>query len=377
MKILFAGGGTGGHFYPIIAINRALRKIAEEEQLLEIKTVFLSTSPYDKELLRQEEIKFTWVPAGKMRRYFSILNFFDYFTMGIGVLKAILSIFISLPDVIFAKGGYASFPALVAGRFFRIPIIIHESDSVPGRVSMWASSFAKRIAISFPGSVHYFSDKKVALTGHPMWPSGILGGNAENAYATFGLQKGLPTLFVTGGSQGAAKINDTIASMLSFALNDFQIIHQTGKAHIKEAIDRASIILEKNNIKSRYHPIAYLNEAELRDLSQVVDVAVSRAGAGSIFMFAAWETPAIFIPLPHAAQDHQRENAYAYAHTGAGTVMEENNLTPHLLFEEIQHLIKDAALRKRMKAAAANFAQKDAAEKIAREIISLALEHSS
>ncbi|PIR69830.1 MAG: hypothetical protein COU47_00110 [Candidatus Niyogibacteria bacterium CG10_big_fil_rev_8_21_14_0_10_46_36] len=375
MKILYAGGGTGGHFYPIIAVNRAIRKIAEENQILEIKTSFLSTSPYDKDLLRQEEIQFTWIPAGKMRRYFSLLNFFDYFKMGLGIIKAILNIFIDLPDVIFAKGGYASFPALVAGRFFKIPTIIHESDSIPGRVSVWAASFAKRIAISFPESVHYFPKEKVALTGQPIWPV-VLGGNAESAYATFGLQKGLPTLLVMGGSQGALKINEAVLSMLPFALRNFQIIHQTGSAHIKEVTDRAGIILEKENFKARYHPVAYLNEAQLRDVSQIVDVAVSRAGAGSIFMLASWETPTIFIPLPHAAQDHQRENAYAYAHSGGGTVMEENNLTPHLLFEEINRLISDTELRKRMKAGGRNFAKKDAAEQIAKEIINLALEHS-
>lgn len=375
MKILFAGGGTGGHFYPIIAINRALRKIAEQERILEIKTTFLSTAPYDRDLLKQEEIAFTWIPSGKMRRYFSFLNVIDYFKIGLGIVKAIFSIFISIPDVIFAKGGYASFPALVAGRFFRIPIIIHESDVVPGRVTTWAAPFAKRIAIAFPETIHHFPREKVAFTGDPI-RQGILGGSAENAYATFGLQKELPTLLVTGGSQGAQKINDVILAMLSFALDHIQIIHQTGKANIKEVMARADIILEKSNFKSRYHPVAYLNESQLRDISQVIDVAVSRAGAGSIFMLAAWETPAIFIPLPYAAQDHQRENAYAYAHAGGGTVMEENNLAPHLLFEEIQRLISDQGLRKRMKAAARNFAKKDAAEKIAREIIALALEHS-
>lgn len=374
MKILFAGGGSGGHFYPIIAIHRALRKLAEQERILRVESVFLSTSPYDKALLRQEGISFHWVPAGKMRRYFSILNFFDYFKIAIGILKAMFDIFITLPDVIFAKGGYASFPALVAGRFFRIPVIIHESDVVPGRVNMWASHFAKRIAISFPETVHHFPKEKVALTGHPIREAEI-GGSAENAYATFGLEKNFPALVIFGGSQGSQKINDVILSMLPFALDHMQIIHQTGKAHIHEVLSRSEIILEKDDKKGRYHAAAFLTESQLRDISQVATIAVSRAGAGSLFMLAAWGTPAILIPLPSAAQDHQRENAYAYAHTGAATVIEENNLTPHLLFEEIQRILSDTRVSGRMRATALQFAKIDAAEKIAREIITLAVEH--
>src|SRR3990167_7595438 len=152
MKILLAGGGTGGHFYPVIAVARALKDAAERERLVSLDLSYMSDAPYDARLLKEEEIKFIKVPAGKICRYFSVLNFFDVFKTAWGVLRAIFKIYADFPDVIFAKGGYASFPALAAAKFFIIPLVIHESDLVPGRVSRWASKFAARIAISFPES---------------------------------------------------------------------------------------------------------------------------------------------------------------------------------------------------------------------------------
>lgn len=378
MRILFAGGGSGGHFYPIIAVAREIRKIADDEGIVKVDMVFYSTALADSELvtLRQEDIRYCWVPTGKVRRYFSFLNFSDLFKTLAGIVKAIWSIYLNIPDVVFAKGGYASFPALLAARLFNIPVIVHESDTVPGKVNKWASSFARRIAISFPESAQFFpEEEKTAFTGHPVRTS-VLRGNKEAAYNIFGFTKELPVILITGGSQGAKKLNDIFLDIAPRVVEFAQVIHQTGPKIYESVRKRAAVVLEKSPYASRYHSYGFLNEADLRDALAISTIAVSRPGAGSVFYLAASEVPAILVPIPDSAQDHQRSNAYSYARAGAAQVMEEENLTGNLLLAEIKRLLENPERITEMKKSAAAFSRPDAARQIAREIINLALEHS-
>src|SRR3989344_5842659 len=161
MKIVVTGGGTGGHFYPIISVVENIREISKELKLLDPKIYYIAPRPYDEKALFENEIIFKKNIAGKRRLYFSIFNFIDLLKTFWGVLTAIWTIYVIFPDVVFAKGGYASFPVLLAAKFFGIPVIIHESDSVPGRVNLWASKFAKKIAVSYPETVDLFPKEKV------------------------------------------------------------------------------------------------------------------------------------------------------------------------------------------------------------------------
>jgi UDP-N-acetylglucosamine--N-acetylmuramyl-(pentapeptide) pyrophosphoryl-undecaprenol N-acetylglucosamine transferase len=375
MKILFTGGGTGGHFYPIISVIEALHVLIAEERLVGVEFIFMSDSSYDNDLLQKEDVRFIKIKTGKMRRYFSLLNVVDFFKTIGGLWGAFWNIYRDFPDVIFGKGGYASFPALFAARVLRIPVMLHESDTIPGRVNRWAAKFAKRIAISFPESAKYFPFAKTAFTGNPVRME-VLGSTPEEAKEVFRLEGNIPTLLILGGSQGSKNINDNILDVAPELVKFSQIIHQCGKNNIQEAKNRLSIALEKSPFKSRYHIFGNLNDAALRNASSVADIVISRAGASSIFEIAAWGIPSIIIPLSNSAQDHQRENAYSYARSGAAEVIEETNLSPHLLLSEIQQLLKDEKRLKAMKEATKNFSQPKAARKIARELLSLALEHA-
>src|SRR3989338_3731311 len=156
MKIVFTGGGTGGHFYPIIAVAQKVNEIIDREKIIGAKLYYVSDNPYDKEMLFENGILYEEVYAGKMRTYFSLKNFSDIFKTFFGVINALFKMFSIYPDVVFGKGGYASFPAIFSARILRIPVIIHESDSAPGRVNKWAGRFAKKIAISFAEAGDYF-----------------------------------------------------------------------------------------------------------------------------------------------------------------------------------------------------------------------------
>lgn len=372
MKIILLGGGSGGHFYPLMAVVQALRKQAEENRIVTLELILMGEKPFDVEILREEEVYFEEIPAGKIRRYFSLWNLFDSIKTMRGIFRALWRFTVSPPDLVFSKGGYDSFPALVAARIFRIPVIIHESDAVPGIVNAWAAKFARRIGVSFPESAALFPQDKVALTGNPIRRN-ILGGSRDEALEMFNLETGIPTVLIFGGSQGAQKINDVLMLALLELVEFVQIIHVTGAGHIDAITAEAGIIIEKSIHKSRYHPYHFLKPPQLRNSTFIADLAVSRAGAGSIFEIAAWRLPAILIPLSLAAQDHQRENAYSYARTGSAEVIEESNLTPHVLISEIRKIVTDKKRSDGMKRAAGTFARIDAADKIAHEILHLGL----
>lgn len=376
MKILFTGGGTGGHFYPIIAVIEALRVLIAEERILGVEVVFLSDSPYDSNLLLKEDVHFIKINTGKIRRYFSFLNIIDIFKTIIGLWTTFWKIYREFPDVIFGKGGYASFPALFSARILKIPVMIHESDAVPGAVNRWAGKFAKRIAISFPESAKYFPADKTAFTGNPIRKE-VLGFIPEEAKEIFQLEENVPVVLILGGSQGSKNINDNIIDVAPELVKFSQVIHQCGKNNIQEVKSRISIVLEKSPLKTRYHVFSYLSDSYLRNASSVANLVISRAGASSIFEIAAWGVPSIVIPLKNSAQDHQRENAYIYARAGAAEVIEESNFTPHLLLAEIKRLLENKKELETMKEATKKFSQPKAARQIARELLNLALKHAS
>lgn len=373
MRILLTGGGSGGHFYPVIAVAGELRRIAKEKKLLDPALYFMSDTPYDTRLLFENEIMFIRTPAGKLRRYASIKNIFDPIKTFFGVLRSVAAIFRIFPDVVFGKGGYASFPALLAARLFRIPVVIHESDSVPGRVNAWAGKFARGIAISYPEAAAYFPQEKVALTGNPIRRS-ILAKQADGAFDFLKLRRELPVLLVLGGSQGAQILNDTLLDALPQLIGGWQVIHQTGKEHIEEITGRASVILGQTGHRERYLPFGYLNDQALSMAAGAATIALSRAGS-TIFEIAAWGIPSIIVPISDSQGDHQRENAYNYARNGAAVVIEEENFSPNILASQASHLLSNANLRETMAAKARGFARLDAAEKIANELLAIALEH--
>ncbi|MEK7593627.1 MAG: UDP-N-acetylglucosamine--N-acetylmuramyl-(pentapeptide) pyrophosphoryl-undecaprenol N-acetylglucosamine transferase [Patescibacteria group bacterium] len=373
MRILFAGGGTGGHFYPIIAVVQAINDIIQREKILEAKIYFLSDAPYNKKVLFENGIIYKEIHAGKVRRYFSILNFLDAVKTGLGIIKALFTLYSIYPDVVFGKGGYASFPVLFAARILRIPIFIHESDSVPGRTNLWASKFAARIAISHEEASAYFPKEKTAYTGHPIRKE-ILTPLSNGAYEYLKLNPNVPTMLILGGSQGAMLINDTVLQALPELLKKYQIIHQAGAIHLETTLKLTGVILKDNPYGERYRVFGYLNDLSIRMATGISKLIISRAGS-TIFEIAAWGLPSIIIPITDSNGDHQRKNAFNYARAGACTVIEENNLTPHVLISEVEKIMSDKGISDKMAKNARAFYRPDAAETIAKEIIRLALQH--
>ncbi len=375
MKILLTGGGTGGHFYPLIAIAEKLIEVADKEKIIDLKLYYMSDAPYDKRMLFENNITFVQVPAGNMRLYFSLRNISDMIKTALGAFFGLISMFFIYPDVVISKGGYASFPAVLAAKLLRIPVIVHESDSFPGRLNVWTAKFAQKVAISWPEAIEYLPKEKTAWTGQPIRKN-ILNADPEEAHKFFNLDFSIPTILVLGGSQGAEIINNIFVDVLPQLLPKYQIIHQTGIKNIDDVKSRAKVVMGDDSKMKNYVPLPFLNNLATRKAAGAATIIVSRAGS-AIFEIASWGVPSIIIPITNSNGDHQRKNAYNYARSGACMVIEEANLTPHVLVAEIDNLINNQEKLAAMKEHALAFANKEAAHKIAEEAIKIAQSHES
>jgi UDP-N-acetylglucosamine--N-acetylmuramyl-(pentapeptide) pyrophosphoryl-undecaprenol N-acetylglucosamine transferase len=373
MKILFTGGGTGGHFYPIIAITEEIKKIALEDKLIEPEFYFMSVSPYNEELLFSNQIKFIKITAGKWRRYFSFKNFTDLFKTLYGILEAIIKLYAIYPDVVFCKGGFSSFPPVVAAWILRIPIFVHESDSHPGRVNAIAAKLADRIAVSYPEALKYFPEGRSAVTGNPLRQE-ILNPTKTGAYEFLNFEENLPVILIIGGSQGAVPINNIIIDILPTLLQKYQVIHQTGALNFDDVNKFIEATMDPELVKKNYRPYPYLSSSSMKMSASIADLIISRAGS-ALFEIAYWGVPSIIIPLPQSISHDQTSNAFAYARSGAAEVIEENNLTPSVLLAEIIRVIDNKKIHTEMMESCKKFAKPDASRLIAREIISLAHQH--
>lgn len=372
MRILFVGGGTGGHFYPLIAtaeaINERVQSAGSTAELF-----YMGPNPYNQNELDRVGMRFVYCPAGKQRLYFSFLNFIDKFKILGGICVAFYKLFWLYPDVVLSKGGYTSTPVVIAAWLLRIPIVVHESDAVPGRANKLAARLARYIAIAHDDVASYFPTEKVALLGMPIRKSFF--NPASDPYALLGLPKDRPVIFVTGGSLGAQRLNDLILNSLDELLPEYTVIHQTGETNQENVTTAAKALITDTQLLSRYFILGSLTEEQFPAALDAADIVIARAGSGTIFEIALKQKPSILIPIPESISRDQRQNAYSYARTGASLVIEERNLTDHMLAAEVKHILQSPEVKQKMMAAAASFTSQDAAYKLADTLIGIGQEH--
>lgn len=333
MEIVFTGGGTGGHIFPIIAVIREIKRNYPRQDM---KLFYLGPKDdYSLDLLDQENVAIKKILAGKLRRYFSFKNLIDIFKIPIGILQAFFYLFFIAPDIVISKGGYGSFPVVISARILHIPVFLHESDIIPGLATKKTSKWAAEIFTSFP-KTEFFPKEKIINLGNPVRRE-ILQGSKERAKEIFRLQDNKPLLLILGGSQGAQRINDIILQILPEMLRSFEVIHQTGQKNFSEIKAETNAILLQSS-KKYYHPFPFLDEEHYKHALFACSLVISRAGSGTIFEIAANGKPSILIPLPRSAQNHQIKNAYAYSKSGSCEVIEQENLEPHFFLEKLKYL---------------------------------------
>ncbi len=366
MKILFTGGGSGGHIFPIIAISRELRRLYEKDDL-HFDYIGPSNSTGILQLTQEPLFGIHYIASGKLRRYFSLLNILDLAVMiPFSFLQSFLILLFHRPNLVFSKGGTGSLPVTYAARLLFIPVFLHESDIVPGLSNRITSKWAKKVFTSFE-KTEYFDLSKTICVGTPIKKE-LLEGDATTAKELFHLAGGKPVIMFWGGSQGAEPLNDFVILTINDLLKNYEVIHVCGKKNLAETQAEIDVMLQKELV-AYYHLYNELDEVRLKHAYHIADIIISRAGSASIFELAACGKPSILIPLPSAAGDHQSKNAHAYEASGATIVIEQDNVTPHFFFSKIQHLLASPEKMEAMRQTALAFAKPLAAKAVAREIL--------
>ncbi|HEY4526338.1 MAG TPA: UDP-N-acetylglucosamine--N-acetylmuramyl-(pentapeptide) pyrophosphoryl-undecaprenol N-acetylglucosamine transferase [Candidatus Paceibacterota bacterium] len=377
MRIVLLGGGTGGHFYPLIAVAEALEDLVEERTLIEPELYYIGPEPFERTALLEHEITYIPGAAGRLRHYPSILNVFSVFATAWGIFTSTAQLYRLYPDVVFSTGGFAAFPSLCAAKLLRIPVVIYDADATPGRVSLWSSKFARWIGVAHPEAAARFPTAvrdRIAHIGHPIRKE-IESPTKEGGHEFLKLDRSVPTILIMGGSQGAHALNEAVLDTLTQLVASYNVIHQAGNTNIDEVGKLAKLVLHDASHEERYRPFGLLNALALRMAAGVATMIVARAGSGTIFEIASWGIPAILVPIPEDISHDQISNAFSYARTGGAVVIEQRNLTPHLLFAEIERIAKDPARIAAMSQAAKTFARPQSARKIATVLLEVALQH--
>lgn len=369
MKIVITGAG-GGHFYPLLAVVERVRKEAFVQKIVQPDVYFFSDKPYDEKGLFSLQIKFMQIPAGKLRVYPSLETITDIGKTIYGVCVAIVKLYSLYPDVVFAKGGYASFPTLFAARLLSIPVVVHESDTVPGRTTKWAGHFAARVALAYPEAAPFYPKEITALTGQPIRESLLPFEEYEHVYGA----KQRPTILIIGGSQGSKNMNEAMLRILPDLLSSYDIVHQTGEANLEDMKKVTASILREHPYKDHYFLDGFI---DVGIFYPKVDFVITRAGS-MMFEIVQWQLPMLVIPIPEAISRDQRSNAYAMAGRGVASVLEENNLAPAIMLSEIHRILDDKEVYAKMSQAGKQFENsRQAAGVIARELVRIGLSHAS
>lgn len=371
MKILLNGDSRNDHFFALISVAEELIKIIDETSVANAQIHLFSSNSKDAQNLFEKNIYFTKVPKITGPENF---GFFDYLKNLVSFIVSFIKVFNVFPDVILAKGGDSSRGVLQAAKLLKIPVILHESNSIPHPVSKWASGFAYATTISYKqASVHFKNKANIIHTGQPIRDV-LEHPNKSSAYDFLDLEKNVPIVWILSGESEAKNINYELESVLPSLLKDFQVIHQTGKTEYSNMKKLVDALLDEHPFKYRYHAYPVHQELEMKMISAVAHIAIARASS-ILFEIAHWEIPLIVIPEGGKEQEYQIRNAYNYAREGACVVIEENNLSPKLFEFEIRRILSDENLRQEMKKGADIFSHDSADKKIAEEIVKIAISH--
>ena len=320
-KIVLTGGGTAGHVTPNIALLPALREAGFDPYYMG------SYEGIEKKLIADFDVPYTGIATGKFRRYLDIKNLTDPFRVLKGFAEARKYLKELAPDVVFSKGGFVSVPVVRAAASLGIPCIIHESDMTPGLANNLCFPVASRVCCNFPETLQMLPEGKGVLTGSPI-RSELKSGNKLAGLEMCGFTAQKPVIMVIGGSLGAAAVNKAVREALPRLLEDFQVVHLCGK----DKID--NLLLTTPG----YKQFEYV-KGELKDLFAMADLVISRAGANAICELLALHKPNILIPLPaRSSRGDQILNAKSFEAQGFSLVIDEDDLTTHLLVEKVTEL---------------------------------------
>ncbi|SCK48375.1 UDP-N-acetylglucosamine-N-acetylmuramylpentapeptide N-acetylglucosamine transferase [Streptomyces sp. SceaMP-e96] len=378
-RLIVTGGGTGGHTYPALTAVRTLQaRLVADGRALDV--LWIGTPDgLEARVAPAEGIPFKTVATGKIRRAANPLkmvspaNVKDMARVPLGVAQARKIISAFRPDVVLATGGYVAVPAGLAARMCRRPLVLHEQTVRLGLANRKLAGSAARIAVSSESTLPLLPESvrsSAVVTGNPVRPE-VLTGHADKAVAALGVtgfDRRLPTLYVTGGAQGAQQINDVIRDALPWLLERANVVHQCGSANL-EALRGHTAALPAE-LAGRYYLTPFVG-AELPDVLALADVVVSRSGAGTLAELTALGKPAVFVPLASSAGNEQAHNARHLEETGAAVAF-VGDVTTERLQHALGPLLTDPSRRAAMAERAREHGRPDAADRLVDVLLSAA-----
>jgi UDP-N-acetylglucosamine--N-acetylmuramyl-(pentapeptide) pyrophosphoryl-undecaprenol N-acetylglucosamine transferase len=355
MNAVIACGGTGGHLFPGIAVAEVLQNRGHQVMLLvsekDIDAVALSgRTNFQVEKLPTVGLPSPFSPA--------LFGFTRRFVESLTLCRSIYRKF--NPQVVLGMGGFTSTAPVLAGRFRGIATFIHESNAVPGKANRWTARAVSAVMLGFKECAPFFPKTRTEITGTPVRTELVRLDRADSR-RKLGLREDLPTLLVMGGSQGASGINQALIKALPFLQGvPLQVIHLSGTRDERLVADN----YRRENVP------AYIGafHHQMEEVYSAADLVVARAGAASLAEFAAFSLPAILIPFPYAADDHQTRNAEIYAHADAAILLKQSDLSGELLARNIRELMENLQRLQQMAANCARLAPRDAAGRVANTI---------
>lgn len=362
LKIIFSGGGTGGHIFPAVAIANEVKKLVPDAEILFVGAL----GKMEMEKVPAAGYKIIGIPIAGFQRKFTFSNFKLPFLIikSLLITKKIIKEF--KPDVVVGTGGYASGPLLKAATANNIPSLIQEQNSYAGITNKLLSKKVSKICVAYEGMDKFFPKEKLLLTGNPVRQDiKNVDEKRNESFSYFKLDSSKKTILVVGGSLGAKAINEAIGLGLDyFADNNIQLLWQTGKIYFETAKKQSEKFQNKNIIV-----VDFISRMDLA--YALADVVISRAGAGAISELCIVQKPCILIPLPTAAEDHQTKNAMALVNKGAAILIKDTEADKTLVDSAIQ-LIKNIDEQEKLKLNIKQLAFSNSANLIAKEVLKLA-----
>lgn len=359
-RVLIAGGGTGGHLYPGLAVAHELRRRDDETEVFFVGTKRgLEARVIPGEGFRLELLPVRGMPRkgpGQTGAWFAFFRSVVK-TLGICIRRR--------PDVILGTGGYVSAPAVLVGWLLRIPVVLQEQNAVPGAVNRSLSRFAREVHLNFAGARRYFERRDhLRLTGNPLREE-LFSANRTEAFRRFDLDPGRRTVLVLGGSRGARSINRAVVDAIGRIPNDrhYQFLIQCGT----DDLDEVTKGVARSGLPCRVEP--YLPDID--DAYAIADLVVCRAGAMTLSEITACGLPAILVPYPHATDDHQTRNAEEIVDRGAALLVSDEELEGERLARELDKLLSDGGRLRRMAASAHGSARYGGAATVADALAAL------
>ena len=354
MNIIIAGGGTGGHVFPALAVARGLKRTFPGARITFVGTVrgieskIIPREGYDLRFIRSEGL----VGKNLMKTAGSLLKIPLSMKDSFEILKEIR------PELVMGVGGYSSGPVLLCAKLMGIPTMIHEQNTVPGLANKLLGKFVDTVAVTYHESIKYFPQDTVFLTGNPVREE-VLNGNREKGYKTFSLDRDLFTIFVFGGSLGATHINNALGEALTYLeplKENIQFLHQTGE----KDFDVMKEIYSSKGFKGTVIPFAH----QMADAYSVADLVISRAGATTIAELTACGKAAILVPFPYSAGNHQEVNARKLWDMGAAQLLLDRDLDGKKLFDMIKFLIENPDVLSEMERISRSLGNRAATDKV-------------